>query len=57
MCYGRILERRPKHFDALHLLGVLKLQQGDATPPAQWITKALSLQPRASKRSEISAAH
>ena len=33
--YSTVLAQDPDQFDALHLLGVLKLQQGNAAPERQ----------------------
>src|ERR1700722_8734332 len=39
--YGRILKVRPRHFDALHLLGVLREQQGRSAEALGLIASAL----------------
>ncbi|MBL8643014.1 MAG: tetratricopeptide repeat protein [Rhodospirillaceae bacterium] len=41
--YGQILTAQPRHFDALHLLGVLRLQTGDAAGAAGLIRQALAV--------------
>ena len=43
--YQRILKTVPDHFDALHLLGVLKAQTGNGAAGAELIGKALALNP------------
>lgn len=43
--YEAILVREPSHFDALHLLGVLSLQIGDAATAVSLISRALSENP------------
>ncbi len=40
--YEAVLARTPQHFDALHLLGVLSLQTGDAKQAAALIEQALA---------------
>jgi tetratricopeptide (TPR) repeat protein len=44
--YGRVLKAQPNHFDALHLLGVLKTQRGRPTEAHRLITAALKVDPR-----------
>ena len=39
--YGRVLRAQPRHFDALHLLGVLHLQSGRAQTALEYIERAL----------------
>jgi len=39
--YLRVLTKRPKHFDALHLLGVIAAQTGDAKQAAELIGMAI----------------
>lgn len=43
--YRQILSSEPKQHDALHLLGVLRLQQGDAPQAVELIEKAIGLFP------------
>ena len=43
--YQAVLAREPRHFDALHLLGVLALQAGDPTQAAALIERALTENP------------
>jgi protein O-GlcNAc transferase len=43
--YRRVLEAEPAHVDALHFLGVLALQQGDAARAAELIQRALAAHP------------
>jgi predicted O-linked N-acetylglucosamine transferase (SPINDLY family) len=44
--YAAILQARPDHFDALHLLGILRQQQGNSGEAARLIGAALKLNPR-----------
>src|SRR5436190_1200340 len=44
--YARIVKAAPLHFDALHLLGTLKLQKGRAGEAYRLIAAALEVQPR-----------
>ena len=44
--YAAILQTRPDHFDALHLLGILRQQQGKSAEAARLIGAALKLDPR-----------
>jgi protein O-GlcNAc transferase len=41
--YQAILEKAPNHFDALHLLGLIKYQQGDFAAAARLIHRALRI--------------
>src|SRR5258708_12747982 len=43
--YERILKVRPQHFDALHLLGVLREQQGRSAEALGLIASALEVSP------------
>ncbi len=43
--YERVLQVRPDHFDALHLLGVLRQQQGDSAKALELIDAALRIVP------------
>lgn len=43
--YRQILAQVPAHFDALHLLGVVELQRGDAAAAEQLIGRAIALRP------------
>ncbi len=45
--YNRVLKARPGQFDALHLLGVLKLQDGKAGEALRLVSAALKVDPRA----------
>ena len=45
--YQRVLARLPRHADAMHLLGVAALQQGDPARAAELIRAALAIEPRA----------
>lgn len=45
--YLRLLEKRPDHPDALHFLGVLAHQRGDAIQAARRISRAIRLNPTA----------
>src|SRR5580693_3400445 len=42
-CYEEVLRHAPKHFDALHLLGVLSLQTGGTQRGVGLIAKAIEL--------------
>lgn len=44
-CYLEILERQPRSFEALHLLGLLKLQGGDAEQAAVPLQRAAKANP------------
>lgn len=44
--YGQVLAVQPRHFDALHLLGVIHMQSGDAPAAADLIGRALEVDPR-----------
>jgi len=44
--YREVLRAAPRHFDALHLLGVLALQQGRARQACELIGQALAVDPR-----------
>jgi protein O-GlcNAc transferase len=41
-----VLRQQPQHADALHLLGVLALQQGKAADGIQWLRKSLHANPQ-----------
>ncbi len=43
--YARIIADEPRNFDALHLLGVVALQQGDFSRAMQMIAAALKINP------------
>ena len=43
--YTKLLRQYPKHFDGLHLLGVLKVQAGQAERGVELISRALKLNP------------
>src|SRR5438105_2606317 len=45
--YRAALAQKPQQFDALHFLGVLKLQQGNAADAIGLISAALELKPQA----------
>ncbi len=47
--YQAVLALRPDHFDALHLLGVLRAQQGSAQDAVRLISHALERQPHATE--------
>lgn len=49
--YRRILAADPRHFDALHLLGVLSRQRGDPTASADLVARAIAIRP------DVAAAH
>lgn len=44
--YEGVLQARPNHFDALHFLGVVRLQQGNLEAAVELITRALRREPR-----------
>jgi protein O-GlcNAc transferase len=44
--YAAILDARPDHFNAMHLLGVLRRQQGNSTEAFRLIGAALKMNPR-----------
>jgi len=44
--YAAILKVRPDHFNALHLLGVLRQEQGDSADAARLLQAALNMNPR-----------
>jgi tetratricopeptide (TPR) repeat protein len=44
--YARILKSAPSHFEALHLLGALKLQAGKIAEASRLLTAALKIDPR-----------
>lgn len=43
--YRRVLAEQPRHAGALHLLGVVRLQRGDAEAAVQWIERAVAVDP------------
>src|SRR5262245_38566855 len=43
--YSRVIAASPLHFDALHLLGVLKVDQGNYLAGAQLIQRAIGINP------------
>lgn len=43
--YRRVLQSQPRHFDALHLLGVLARQGGHPQLALEWIEQALQVDP------------
>jgi protein O-GlcNAc transferase len=45
--YRAVLMQQPHHFEALHWLGVLRLQQGDAQEAATLISRAVEQRPQA----------
>ncbi|MBM3839870.1 MAG: tetratricopeptide repeat protein [Verrucomicrobia bacterium] len=44
--YRQVLDRQPRHPDALRLLGVLCRQRGDLHNARQWLERALAVQPQ-----------
>lgn len=44
-CYREILERQPRSFEALHLLGLLELQRGNADQAAALLQRAAKANP------------
>lgn len=45
--YHQVLQAAPKHFDALHLLGVIAYQRGHMAQAGDFIRRALAIQPAA----------
>jgi predicted O-linked N-acetylglucosamine transferase (SPINDLY family) len=45
-CYGEVLQRQPKHFDALHLLGVIARQTRRTERGVELIKRAIGLNPK-----------
>jgi tetratricopeptide (TPR) repeat protein len=45
--YRDVLTAHPDHADALHLLGVVALQQGDPAAAVEWIGRAIAVNPAA----------
>ena len=45
--YQSILAQQPNHFEALHFLGLLRLQQGKASEAATLISKPVKQRPQA----------
>jgi len=43
--YREILDRQPRSFEALHLLGLLTLQTGDAANSLSWLERAAKVNP------------
>jgi tetratricopeptide (TPR) repeat protein len=46
--YRRVLKAAPEHFDATHLLGLIRLQQGETLKGARLISQALRIEPSGS---------
>ncbi|MDR3510705.1 MAG: tetratricopeptide repeat-containing glycosyltransferase family protein [Caulobacteraceae bacterium] len=44
-CYDRVLKRNPKHFAALHLLGVVRVQTGRAEQAVELLRRAAKINP------------
>ena len=44
--YGELLKHQPDNFQALHLMGVLLLQQGKSAPGMELLHRSLALEPR-----------
>ena len=44
--YRELLAQVPWHFDALHLLGIARMQRGEHRDAAEWIRKAIDVDPR-----------
>jgi tetratricopeptide (TPR) repeat protein len=44
--YAQVLSVRPDYFEALHMLGLIKLQQGDLVGALQLMTEALRARPK-----------
>src|SRR5256885_7880299 len=47
--YRQILAKQPAHFDALHLLGVVRMQQGRGLEALELIEEALKVDPRSAR--------
>ncbi len=45
LCYKKILSKVPKHFDSLHLLGVVESQKGNNHKALKFINQALQINP------------
>lgn len=43
--YREIIDRQPRRFEALHLLGLLTLQTGDAANAVSWLQRAAKVNP------------
>ncbi|MHB1204989.1 MAG: tetratricopeptide repeat protein [Rhodospirillaceae bacterium] len=46
LLYGQVLAQDPRHFDSLHLSGVIALQKGDPAKAVELIGKALRIDPK-----------
>jgi predicted O-linked N-acetylglucosamine transferase (SPINDLY family) len=56
--YEQILERKPRHFDALHLLGVIAAGSGKPLLAVDWIGKSIKVNPGvAAAHSNLGAAY
>jgi tetratricopeptide (TPR) repeat protein len=44
--YRQIINTKPNHTEALHLLGILRFQQGHADESLEWIARSLKVAPR-----------
>src|SRR3954454_10904820 len=44
--YAAVLAARPDHFDALQMLGLIKLSRGDAVMALRLVTAAMQLRPK-----------
>ena len=44
--YAQILRAQPRHFDARHMLGVIRYQQGRNAEALEFVETALKLSPR-----------
>lgn len=44
--YQSVLQQTPRHFDALHLLGVIALQSGEPGQGVELISKAIRIEPK-----------
>lgn len=45
--YGQVLQAQPRHFDSLHLLGVIRYQRGEYQEAVRLIEAALKINPNA----------
>ena len=54
--YRSILAADPQHVDALHLLGLVLYQQGDAAQAVEWLQRAIALRPQVEFLSNLGTA-
>src|SRR5262245_31646384 len=46
LLYREVLQRSPRHADAMNLLGILRTQSGDPASGLDWLGQAVALDPR-----------